>query len=392
MHEIRCPHCDKAFEVEPAGYAEILKQVRDDEFRRQIDERLAIVEQEKRGAVSLARAEADRESLKTVAGRDLEIVRLKEQLAAAKDGAEAQKQLAVEKAVGQAQQELAEARVKAQEQDKSFRLQLQDRDEQIERLRDLKVRLSTKMLGETLERHCEVAFELARAMGFPRAKFEKDNDARTGSKGDYVFREMSESGAELISIMFEMKNESDTTATKKRNEDFLAELHKDRTEKKCEYAVLVSLLEPDSEVFNAGIVDVSHHHPKMYVIRPQFFLPMITLLRNAAAKSEAEKAELVRVRAQNVDIATFEEKLETFKTGFARNWELASKQFEETIQEIDKSIGHLEEVKAKLLAAGRNLRLANDKAQEVTIRKLTWNNPTMAAKFEEQRGGRSERP
>jgi hypothetical protein len=388
MHEIKCPHCHKAFKIDEAGYADILKQVRDDEFRRQLDERLAVAEREKQGAVTLARAEADRESQKAVADRDLAIARLKAQL----ETAETQKQLEVEKAVGKAQRELAEARVEAQGQADSFRLQLKDRDEQIERLRDLKARLSTKMLGETLERHCEVEFERARAMAFPRADFEKDNDARTGSKGDYVFREMSESGAEVVSIMFEMKNESDTTATKKRNEDFLKELDKDRTEKGCEYAVLVSLLEPDSELFNTGIVDVSHRYPKMYVIRPQFFLPMITLLRNAATKSLEAKAELVRVRAQNVDIATFEEKLETFKTGFARNWELASKQFEETIEEIDKSISHLEKVKAALLSAGRNLRLANDKAQEVTIRKLTWNNPTMAAKFEERRRGGGLKP
>lgn len=453
MHEIKCPHCHKAFKIDEAGYADILKQVRDDEFCRQLDERLAFAEREKESAVSLARMEADRESQKTVSDRNAVIAELNAQLKAVEtdrkltvaeataelvrerdaihakllqarlgyeaaaelersestaalqreqaarqqavselqarlDAAETQKQLEVEKAVGKAQRELAEARVEAQGQADSFKLQLKDRDEQIERLRDLKARLSTKMLGETLERHCEVEFERARAMAFPRADFEKDNDARTGSKGDYVFRENSESGAEVVSIMFEMKNESDTTTTKKRNEDFLKELDKDRTEKGCEYAVLVSLLEPDSELFNTGIVDMSHRYPKMYVIRPQFFLPMITLLRNAATKSLEAKAELVRVRAQNVDVATFEEKLETFKNGFARNWELASKQFEETIEEIDKSIGHLEKVKASLLAAGRNLRLANDKAQDVTIRKLTWNNPTMAAKFEEQRGGK----
>jgi hypothetical protein len=248
-------------------------------------------------------------------------------------------------------------------------------------MRDMKARLSTKMLGETLERHCETAFNMIRATAFPRAYFEKDNDARTGSKGDFIFRDASEAGVEIVSIMFEMKNESDTTTTKKQNEDFLKELDKDRNEKGCEYAVLVSLLEPDSDLYNSGIVDVSHRYQKMYVIRPQFFIPMITLLRNAAMKSLGYRTELDRVREQNIDIANFEAKLEKFKKGFEHNWKLAASHFEEAILEIDKSILHLEKIKAALQATSKNLRLANDKAQGVTIRKLTWGNPTMAAKF-----------
>ena len=247
----------------------------------------------------------------------------------------------------------------------------------------MKARLSTKMVGETLEQHCETEFNRVRSMAFPRAYFEKDNDARTGSKGDYIFRDSDEAGTEIISIMFEMKNESDKTATKSKNEDFLKELDRDRTEKGCEYAVLVSLLEPDSELYNTGIVDVFHRYPKMYIIRPQFFLPMITLLRNAAINSLKYKTELALVKAQNIDITQFENQLETFKTAFAKNYDLASRRFQTAITEIDKSIDHLQKTKDALIGADRNLRLANDKAQDVTIKKLTRGNPTMAAKFAE---------
>jgi hypothetical protein len=264
-----------------------------------------------------------------------------------------------------------------------YETQIKDRDDAIERLKDMKVRLSTKMVGETLEQHCETEFNRVRSMAFPRAYFEKDNDASTGSKGDYVFRDLDESGTEIVSIMFEMKNESDHTATKKRNEDFLKELDKDRTEKGCEYAVLVTLLEPESELYNAGIVDVFHRYPKMYVVRPQFFLPIITLLRNAATNSLQYKSELALVKAQNIDITNFESNLETFKTAFARNYDLASNSFKKAIDEIDKSIDHLQKTKDALLGTDRNLRLANDKAQDVTIKKLTKGNPTMAAKFAE---------
>ena len=264
-----------------------------------------------------------------------------------------------------------------------YETQIKDRDEAIERLRDMKARLSTKMVGETLEQHCETEFNRLRATAFPRAYFEKDNDARTGSKGDYIFRDSDEAGTEIVSIMFEMKNENDHTATKSKNEDFLKELDKDRVEKGCEYAVLVSLLEPESELYNTGIVDVFHRYPKMYVVRPQFFIPIITLLRNAAMNSLKYKSELALVKAQNIDITNFETELEGFKAAFAKNYDLASRRFQTAIDEIDKSIDHLQKTKEALLGADRNLRLANDKAQDVTIKKLMRGNPTMAAKFAE---------
>ncbi len=262
-----------------------------------------------------------------------------------------------------------------------YETQIRDRDDAIERLKDMKARLSTKMVGETLEQHCEIEFNRARSMAFPRAYFEKDNDARTGSKGDYIFRDSDEAGHEIVSIMFEMKNESDKTTTKSKNEDFLKELDKDRNEKKCEYAVLVSMLEPESELYNTGIVDVFHRYPKMYVVRPQFFLPLITLLRNAAMNALKYKNELALIKEQNIDITNFENELETFKTAFGRNYELASKKFQTAIEEIDKSIDHLQKTREALIGTDRNLRLANDKAQEVSIKKLTRGNPTMAAKF-----------
>jgi len=260
---------------------------------------------------------------------------------------------------------------------------IKDRDDAIERLRDMKARLSTKMVGETLEQHCETEFNRIRATAFPRAYFEKDNDASSGSKGDYIFRDSDEAGTEIVSVMFEMKNENDTTATKKKNEDFLKELDKDRAEKGCEYAVLVSLLEPDSELYNTGIVDVFHRYPKMYVVRPQFFIPMITLLRNAAMKSLEYKTELALVREQNIDVTNFEDKLDAFKTGFARNYDLASRKFTTAIEEIDKTITHLQKTKEALLGSENNLRLANNKADDLTVKKLTRGNSTMAAKFEE---------
>jgi hypothetical protein len=250
----------------------------------------------------------------------------------------------------------------------------------------MKARLSTKMVGETLEQHCEIEFNRIRAAVFQRAYFEKDNDARTGSKGDYIFRDSDESGAEIVSIMFEMKNESDQTATKKRNDDFLKELDKDRTEKGCEYAVLVSLIEPESELYNSGIVDVSHRYPKMYVVRPQFFVPLITLLRNAALNAMKYKSELALVRSQNVDITKFETQLDEFKTSFGRNWRLASEGFEEAIKRIDEAIKDLERTKEALHKSANNLRLANDKADDLTVKKLTRGNPTMAAKFAELPG------
>ena len=353
---------------------------------------LARVQQESATAVKLAEASLRNELQTSAAGKDTEIQALKSQL----EALDVKQQLALKEAVGSVEKQrdelkgelvrtalekqLAEAALK----DK-YETQLRDRDEAIERLRDLKARLSTKMVGETLEQHCETEFNRIRATAFPRAYFEKDNDARSGSKGDFVFRDRDETGTEIVSIMFEMKNESDRTATKGKNEDFLKELDKDRTEKGCEYAILVSLLEPESELYNTGIVDVSYRFPKMYVVRPQFFLPMITLLRNAALNSLQYKNELALVKAQNVDITNFEGRLEEFKNAFGRNYELASKRFQTAIEEIDKSIDHLQKTKDALLGADRNLRLANDKAQEVTIKKLTRGNATMAAKFAELR-------
>jgi hypothetical protein len=390
MHEIICPHCGKAFKIDEAGYADILKQVRDSDFEKQLHERLELARQDKQNAVELAQARAASELQKASSARDAEILKLKAELNA---GNIAQK-LAITEAVSAVEKERDTLRSNLQRvelekhlaekalKDK-YETQIKDRDDAIERLRDMKTRLSTKMVGETLEQHCETEFNRIRAIAFPRAYFEKDNDARTGSKGDYIFRDSDEAGTEIVSIMFEMKNESFETATKKKNEDFLKELDKDRTEKGCEYAVLVSLLEPDSELYNTGIVDVFHRYPKMYIVRPQFFIPIITLLRNAAMNSLQYKSELALVKAQNIDITNFETQLETFKSTFGRNFELASKRFQSAIDEIDKSIDHLQKTKDALLGTDRNLRLANDKAQEVTIKKLTRGNPTMAAKFAE---------
>lgn len=437
MHEIICPHCKKAFKVDEAGYADILKQVRDSEFEQQLHERLELAEKDKLSAVELAKNKVGSDMQKVTAAKDAEIQKLQakldtgevtrklavtealsavekerdilanelvqakqdnqaaSKLAEAKFGAnEVAQKLAITEAVSEVEKErdelkngLKQAELQKQLAEKSlkdkYETQIKDRDDAIERLRDMKARLSTKMVGETLEQHCETEFNRIRATAFPRAYFEKDNDARTGSKGDYIFRDSDEADTEIVSIMFEMKNENDTTATKKKNEDFLKELDKDRTEKGCEYAVLVSLIEPDSELYNTGIVDVFHRYPKMYIIRPQFFLPIITLLRNAAMKSLEYKTELALVKEQSVDITNFENDLDKFKTAFARNYDLASKKFQTAIDEIDKSIDHLQKTKDALLGTERNLRLANDKAEVVTIKKLTRRNPTMAAKFEE---------
>ena len=443
MHDIICPHCSKAFKIDESGYADILRQVRDREFDKQLHERLEMAEREKQTALKLARSEAASQLQRAAAEKDAQIQALEARLqasgkdqqlaveqaqqqqaqkaaaqlaearlasalqqAAAESAAQIQElkarlqtadaahELNIAKAVSEMQQERdalksqleqAEMAKKLSEQSlkERYEIQLKDRDAAIERLRDMKARLSTKMVGETLEQHCETEFNRLRATAFARAYFEKDNDASSGSKGDFIFREQDESGAEIVSIMFEMKNENETTATKKKNEDFLKELDRDRNEKKCEYAVLVSLLEPDSELYNGGIVDVSHRYPKMYVIRPQFFIPMITLLRNAALNAAQYKAELALVKAQNVDITNFENQLEAFKTAFGKNYDLASRRFQTAIDEIDKSIDHLQKTRDALLGADRNLRLANDKAQDVTIKKLTRGNPTMKARFDE---------
>jgi hypothetical protein len=349
---------------------------------------LELAKQDKRNAVELAQTKAASESQKDAAVKDTQIQELRAKL----DAVEAAQKLKISEAIGaiekdrnKLQGDLEKAQLEKELAEKSlkdkYETLIRDRDVSIERLRDMKARLSTKMVGETLEQHCETEFNRIRAAAFPRAYFEKDNDARTGSKGDYIFRDLDEVGTEIVSIMFEMKNEDDRTATKKKNEDFLKQLDKDRSEKGCEYAVLVSLLEPDSEFYNTGIADMFHRYPKMYVVRPQFFIPIITLLRNAAMNSLQYKSELAVVRAQTVDISNFENRLTTFQTAFARNYGLASRHFQTAIEEIDKSIDHLQKTKAALLGTDNNLRLANDKAQDLTIRKLTQGNPTMTAKF-----------
>lgn len=388
MNDIICPHCHKAFKVDESGYADILKQVHNSEFEKQLNERLALAEREKLNALELARANANIEMQQAAADRDSEIQQLKLKL----EAAELEKRLAVNEALASVERErdalkndigrvVLEKQLAENALRERYEIQIKDRDEAIERLRDMKARLSTKMVGETLEQHCEVAFNLIRATAFQHALFEKDNDARTGSKGDYIFRDFDTSGTEIVSIMFEMKNESDTTATKKKNEDFLRELDRDRNEKGCEYAVLVSLLEPDSELYNTGIVDVSHRYPKMYVVRPQFFIPIITLLRNAAMNSLSYKSELALMKAQNIDITNFETQLNEFKSAFGRNWRLASDGFAEAIHRIDEAIKDLEKTKEALHKSANNLRLANDKAEDLTIKRLTRNNPTMAQRF-----------
>lgn len=390
MHEIKCPNCGKTFNMDEAGYADILSQVHNEAFDKALQERLTLAEQEKKTAVELAETKIAGEMARKAADKDTEIARLRQEL----KSADIVKQLALREALGAVEKERddlkrdLEAKENAQKLQASslkekYETQIRDRDDTIERLKDMKAKLSTKMVGETLEQHCENEFNRIRSAAFPMAYFEKDNDARSGSKGDFIFREADSSGTEFISIMFEMKNENDETATKKKNEDFLKELDKDRHEKGCEYAVLVSLLEPGNELYNGGIVDVSHRYPKMYVIRPQFFIPMISLLRNASQNSLQYRKELALVKAQNIDIANFEDELNKFKDAFGKNFDLASRRFQTAIDEIDKSIDHLQKTKEALLGTDRSLRLANDKAQDVTIKKLTRNNPTMAAKFAE---------
>lgn len=457
MNEIICPHCKKSFSADAAGYAELVNQVHNQEFDKQIQERIDLVEKANLNGIELIKAGFEKELAALTATKDAEILKLqaslgagetKQQLAvrealsdiererdqlkhqlqqlnekidsnaalararqasevqaiAAQKDAEIQKVstklIALETsqkhiiadAVGAIEKErdtlknsLETAKLEKQLSERSliekYETQIKDRDDAIDRLKDMKIRLSTKMLGETLEQHCETEFNRLRATAFPTAYFEKDNDARSGSKGDYIFRDIGSDGVESVSIMFEMKNENDGTATKKKNEDFFKELDKDRNEKNCEYAVLVSMLEPDSELYNTGIVEVSHRYPRMYVVRPQFFIPIITLLRNAAQNSLKYKAELAQVKAQNIDITNFESELEEFKSGFSRNYELASKKFKTAIEEIDKTIEHLQKTKDALLGSENNLRLANNKAEDLTVRKLTRKNPTMQAKF-----------
>lgn len=381
MNDITCPSCEKSFKLDEAGYADIVNQIRDREFEAELRERQQLFENEKKTAIELA-------ELKISSEKDQIITRLNASL----DQADKSKQDALSEAVRAIEKERDDLKHQYSQQElksqlseeaikKTYELQLRDRDEEIKRMQEMKARLSTKMIGETLEQHCETQFNLIRATAFPNAYFEKDNDAKTGSKGDFIFRDFDESGTEIVSIMFEMKNEDDRTSNKNKNEDFFKELDKDRNEKGCEYAVLVSLLESESELYNAGIVDVFHRYPKMYVIRPQFFIPIITLLRNAALNALKYKAELALIKAQSIDVTKFESELDAFKTAFGRNYELASKHFQTAIAEIDKSIDHLQKTKDALLGTDRNLRLANDKAQDVTIKKLTRGNSTMKEKF-----------
>ena len=368
-------------------------------------DQIARLEDEKAAAAELAQAKTKQELQADLAKKEAEVAELKAakdaeiaKLRAAIDAGETEKKLALSEAVNKIERERDELANKLENKDtekqllesslkREFENELKTKDEMIAYYKDMKAKLSTKMVGETLEQHCEIEFNKLRSTAFPNAYFEKDNDARSGSKGDYIYRETDEAGNEIISIMFEMKNEGDETATKKRNDDFLKELDKDRCEKKCEYAVLVSLLEADSELYNSGIVDKSHAYEKMYVIRPQFFIPMITLLRNAALNSLKYKSELALVRAQNIDITNFEENMDEFKQAFGKNYELAGRRFTEAIDGIDKTIKQLEKTKQALLSSENNLRLANNKAQDLTIKKLTKNNPTMAAKFEEIKSG-----
>lgn len=426
MQEIKCPKCGEIFQVDESGYAAIVKQVRDNEFEKEISARENQFENEKESAVKIAKIETEtrfnellkdkelkiaeltskitnEETLKQIAidkissDKDIEIAKLQSLL----ETYEKDKEIAVSKIINEKDKELAEkekcivqltgqietgekeSKLKEQSLKDQYEERLKCKDEEIAHYKDFKSKLSTKMVGESLEQHCEIEFNRLRATGFKNAYFEKDNDAKSGSKGDYIYRDFDDNGVEFISIMFEMKNEMETTATKKKNEDFLKELDKDRREKNCEYAVLVSLLEPENDLYNSGIVDMSHRFEKMYVIRPQFFIPIITLLRNAALNSLQYRQELAVIRNQNIDISRFEEDMNDFKAKFSRNYRLASEKFKKAIEEIDKTIDHLQKTKEALLSSEDNLRLANNKAEDLSIKRLTKNNPTMAAKFAE---------
>ena len=419
MNEIKCPNCHKVFKVDETGFADILKQVRDSQFEKEINDRMAAVENEKERAIELKRSQFKIYLQQELSKKDQEISELKvksstdiSEILAKKDSeianmkskiesAEIEKKLAISEATKTIEKERDELKrdLQTKETEKElFGKSIEEKytntlitkeetiklkDEEIARLKDYKQKLSTKMLGESLEQHCEIEFNKLRATAFRNAYFEKDNDVTHGTKGDYIYKECDENGTEIISIMFEMKNENDQTSTKKKNEDFFAKLHKDRTDKSCEYAVLVTLLEADNEFYNTGIVDVSYKFPKMYVIRPQFFIPIITLLRNAALNSLKYKQELSLIKNQNIDITNFEEKIELFKKGFANNYDLASRKFKTAIEEIDKTITHLQKTKEALLSSENNLRLANNKANDLTIKKLTHGNATMKKKFEE---------
>ena len=432
MNEIKCPHCGKVFSVDESEYALLLSQVKNNEFHKELEEREKNIKESNKNLIDLEKSKLENKYNLDLAKLNEEITELKAKLLnASKDkeialneamvkkneeinslnnnitelkhrleSSKKDQDLAISIAIAKKNEELNNKNIEIEKLNgekenqrnlaivnennikREYENKLKDKDLEIAYYKDLKTRMSTKMIGETLEQHCEISFNQLRMTAFPNAYFEKDNDAKTGSKGDYIFRE-SKDGVEFISIMFEMKNEMDETATKHKNEDFFKELDKDRNEKNCEYAVLVSMLEANNELYNQGIVDVSYRYPKMYVIRPQFFIPMITLLRNAALNSLSYKEELIEARAQNLDITHFEEAMEDFKDKFGRNYRLASDKFAKAIEEIDKTIDHLNKTKEALLSSENNLRLANDKAQDLSIKKLTKNNPTMAQKFED---------
>lgn len=425
-NEIKCPHCGEAFTVDESGYAAILNQVRDQEFQREVDARVSLAEKSREQEVALAVTKAEEALRAQIAERDGELVNLKAQLSVQQQQASMETQIAVQRAEAaakdaqvavererddlrgkveracdeleaqktRAEAELARARAEAQAQlAEKLRAKdelIADREREIERIQDMKARLSTKMLGESLEQHCEIEFNRLRPTAFPRAYFEKDNEVVEGTKGDFVFRDFDEEGNEIVSIMFEMKNEADDSIHRKTNESHFKKLDADRRKKGCEYAVLVSLLEPDNELYAAGITDVSYRFEKMYVIRPQFFIPLITLLRNAALSSMEARRELALVRQQNIDVTNFEDQLADFKDKFGRNYRLASERFAKAIDEIDKSIDHLQKIKEHLLGSERNLRLANDKAEDLTVKKLTRKNPTMKALLDEARAAKEE--
>lgn len=419
MQEIICPHCKKAFKIDESGFADIVKQIRDHQFEEEIQNRLQIAEREKATAIQLAESKLRQQIQVELSNKNQEIERLKAQaetnliqklaekdrtiaeMSAKIEQAEIAKSLSVKEALEAIKEErdqlkidLAKKVSEAQTAIVSLRekhasdLRLKDeiikmKEEEVQLHKDMKLKLSTKMLGETLEQHCKTQFDLVHNLAFPRATFEKDNDAKTGTKGDFIYRELDENGVEILSIMFEMKNEGDETATKKKNEDFLEKLDKDRREKNCEYAILVSLLEKDNEYYESGIVDMSHRYPNMFVIRPQFFIQMISILRKSGLDALKYKVELAQVKNQNIDITNFEKKIQEFKEGVAYNYTLAQKKFFEAIDHIDKSIKELQKTREALISSENNLRLANDKTENLTIKKLTHNNPTMKAKFKE---------
>ncbi|WP_418686703.1 DUF2130 domain-containing protein [Adlercreutzia equolifaciens] len=424
-NEIKCPHCGEAFTVDESGYAAILNQVRDQEFQREVDARVSLAEKSREQEVALAVTKAEEALRAQIAERDGQLVNLKAQLSVQQQQASMETQIAVQRAEAaakdaqvavererddlrgkverardeleaqktRAEAELARARAEAQAQlAEKLRAKdelIADREREIERIQDMRARLSTKMLGESLEQHCEIEFNRLRPTAFPRAYFEKDNEVVEGTKGDFVFRDFDEEGNEIVSIMFEMKNEADDSTHRKTNESHFKKLDADRRKKGCEYAVLVSLLEPDNELY-AGITDVSYQYEKMYVVRPQFFIPIITLLRNAALSSMEARRELALVRQQNIDVTNFEDQLADFKDRFGRNYRIASERFAKAIDEIDKSIDHLQKIKEHLLGSERNLRLANDKAEDLTVKKLTRKNPTMKALLDEARAAKEE--